>query len=65
MSIIDARVVAGGALVAPHGVTVSGHNVGECTVKELEQLIPLSGVVETCLMTPEPNGIVDDVLRVG
>ena len=62
VGVIDPWVEAGGPLVAPEGVAAVGHDVGKCAVKELEQLIPLSGVVEPSHVTPEPNGIVNDIL---
>ena len=63
MSIINAGVEAGGSLVAPDWSAALSHDVGEGAVEELKQLIPLSGVVQTRLVTPEAYGVVNDVLQ--
>ena len=63
MCVVDAWVEAGGTLVAPDGCGLVREDVGEGTVEELEQLIPFCGVVEPCVVTAEPNGIMDDMLQ--
>ena len=62
MGVVNSRVKAGSSLVAPQGISSVGYNVRECTVEELKQFIPLRGVVESCLVTAETNGIMDYVL---
>ena len=65
MGVIYSGVEAGGSLVAPQRGAVACQHVGEGAVEQFKQLIPLSGVVQTSLVTAKPNGIMDDVLWVG
>lgn len=60
--VVDARVEAGGSLVAPDGGLFVRQDVGERAVEQLEQFIPLSGVVETSVVAAESDSVVNDVL---
>ena len=64
MGVIYPRVEAGGSLVAPQWGAPPRQHVGERAVEQFKQLIPLSRVVQTRLMTAKPTGIMDDMLCV-
>ena len=60
--VIDAVKEAGGSLVAPERCVQLGSEVREGAVTQLEQLVPLHGVVVPRFCTAEPHGIMHDVL---
>lgn len=62
VEVIDPLEEAGGSLVAPERCVHVGPDVREGAVAQLEQLIPLHGVVGAWLGAAEANGIVHDVL---
>ena len=61
--IINARIDTGRSLVAPErGRGLVANDVCPCTVEKLEELIPLHGQVQACLLATKSDRIMDDVL---